>query len=390
MAMLAYVINGVSWGGMIVFLVQDEIQPKLPLVLVMSGFCLPALGFLAKTVLLAWQAHIWGASEFALKRVPVAVGEQLEGVLTVGKKHDWHEVQPMPEILVTLHCLAERTYRQTIGRRELGGTVAYDEPLWQQTRIASPSRDDLSNGRCRLPVMFQIPDTCPGTRDNDPYIKWNLEVQIGRNLSQRQLTFQLPVFRVTRASAPVATNRHPENGLFEWSFEAMVAYADGELNENTQGFKLVFDVMRPSRALLQQALMLAPWPLFCLGTMMLGEQTLTYGFIVLSSIVGIAVLAEWLTSIEVSAHARELRWIRRVIGIGRRHRLNVDEIDTFIAKQARGGVGTLMTECVFVVTKEGKERLLVDRLPSRVVGKAIADRLCKTMQKALAKHSRQQ
>ncbi len=131
----------------------------------------------------------WGRARLTFRRVPVAPGERLEGMIFCGRR-----VEPEGGFKLTLLCSEDRVDRTRSGGRS---TVTYKrQDLFEAEHVVG--RDLLRafdvEGTA-IPVDLPIPAEHPGTAEvTDRSVYWELDVRAATSGIDFHVTFALPVF----------------------------------------------------------------------------------------------------------------------------------------------------------------------------------------------------
>ncbi|MEW6252856.1 MAG: DUF3592 domain-containing protein, partial [Planctomycetota bacterium] len=156
---------------------------------IMCGGALALIG-VSLTLLLVCGTR-YRRSEFRLAEVPARVGARLAGELVITG------VRRIPERVE----LALKCNRIWCGRR------GPDETIWGTSQVARP-RTELDVRIGSVPVDIPIPAQCPGTRDQDDAIEWELAVKDPDRRLGLRLNFPVPVF-ASDAVAPAPASSRP-------------------------------------------------------------------------------------------------------------------------------------------------------------------------------------
>jgi hypothetical protein len=176
-------IFAILWNGvasMVWFFLPDELAKGNQLALIGLIFPFVGFGLLAWAIRAAVRWRKYGVVTFEPTTLPVPLGGELSGLITIGG--------PLSGVrTVRLQLLSVR--------RERRGKNSFDQLLWEDGKQLDAAAIHAASG---IPVYFKLPrDGAPTSwKDEDNPVTWRLEVQAETAGVDFGAVFDLPVFGV--------------------------------------------------------------------------------------------------------------------------------------------------------------------------------------------------
>lgn len=308
------------------------------------GLIFPAVGLL----LIAWACRAWrrwkvfGDSVFELGTLPGVVGGALEGTLRLGRY-----MQTEEGFLFRLVCINRVT---TGGGKDRSTSECI---VWLDEHVS-----DTKTGEA-MPVSFYIPSDCRETNsaDSDNVVFWRLEVTARADGSEDKLQFEVPVFKVAltpehaaaaqraqaKEQAEIASYRQPANSRI-----LVRPSARG-------GKEFFFRSARNPGSAAGLTVFLAVWSVV---VWFLIKQKAPLVFPIVFGSVDLVlvycVLQSWFGTRLVVVEPGRIMVTARMLGIGRTHTVESNNIDRIMAKVGMADKTTAYQD-IKIVCRDGRE-----------------------------------